>query len=553
MPLRGGPHKDSEWAMHYLVIALLLLLVVALSLIVARILPLPIPLPLIQIVGGALLGGVFGIKVPLDPEIFFLLFIPPLLFLAGWRIPKGAFFRDLGLIVTLAVGLVVFTVVGMGFFIFWLVPVMPIAVAFAVAAILAPTDPVAVSVVHGGSAMPARLEHILAGESLFNDASGLDIFRFAVAAAMTGSFSFSQALGGFVWVAVGGIAVGAGVAFACGYLLRWLVRIGGEDSAIQILVSLLVPFAAYLVCQSLQVSGILAAATAGIATHYTSLHGSEMSTTRMDRRAVWNTVQTVLDGIIFVLLGEQLVSLSEADLSGARHTGLGMVAIYILAISLVLLLLRFIWVWVSLYFSRFRRSIPSFSTHFVLVSVLSLAGVRGAITLAGAFSLPLFLPDGSLLPGRELALAIAMGVILVSLLLASVSLPLLLKHLPDTPQLAAIGDERGARISAAKAAEQRLIVLRSGIDGHWEHKDIAYEVIDHLLEVYRRRISSDDNESEKEVWVRARVERNFRLAALAAERKQLFALRIRREIDDELHRKLVLEVDLVEASLISKG
>lgn len=553
MPLRGGPHKDPEQAMHYLVIALLLLLVVALSLIVARILPLPIPLPLLQIVGGFLLGSVFGIKIPLDPEIFFLLFIPPLLFLAGWRIPKGAFLRDLGLIATLAVGLVVFTVVGMGYFIYWLVPVMPIAVAFAVAAILAPTDPVAVSAVHGGNAMPPRLEHILAGESLFNDASGLDIFRFAVAAAMTGSFSFSQAVGGFVWVAVGGIAIGAGVAFICGYLLRWLVRIGGEDSAIQILVSLLVPFAAYMTGQSLEVSGILAAATAGIATHYTSLHGSEMSTTRMDRRAVWNTVQTVLDGIIFVLLGEQLVRLSEVDLVGTRHTGLGVVALYILAISLVLLLLRFVWVWVSLYFSRFRQSIRSLSAHFILVSVLTVAGVRGAITLAGAFSLPLLLHDGSPLPGRELALAIAMGVILFSLLLASFALPLLLKHLPDTPQLAAIGDERGARMSAAKAAEQRLTVLRSSINAHWEHKDVAFEVIDHLLEVYRRRISSGDDECEEQIWVRARVERNFRLAALAAERKQLLALRIRREIDDELHRKLVLELDLVEASLISKG
>lgn len=539
--------------MHDLVLALVLLLVVALSLIVARILPLPIPLPLIQIAGGFLLGAVFGVKIPLDPELFFLLFIPPLLFLAGWRIPKGAFFRDLGPIVTLAVGLVVFTVVGVGFFLSWLVPVMPVAIAFAVAAILAPTDPVAVSAVHGGSAMPPRLEHILAGESLFNDASGLDIFRFAVAAVMTGSFSFSQALSGFFWVAVGGIGIGVGVAFICGYLLRWLVRLGGEDSAIQILVSLLVPFAAYMVGQSLQVSGILAAATAGIATHYTNLHGSEMSSTRMDRRAVWNTVQTVLDGIIFVLLGEQLVRLAGADLAGARFAGAWMIPLYILAISLALLLLRFAWVWVSLYLSRFRRSIHSLSAHFILVSVLTVAGVRGAITLAGAFSLPLLLPNGAPLPGRDLALVIAMGVILVSLLLAGFALPPLLRRLPYTPQLAAIGDEKDARLSAANAAVQRLAALRQEVDGDWEDKDIAYEAIDHLLALYRRRMTTRDDESEESVWIRARVERNFRLAALAAEREQLFELRLRKEIDDELHRKLVLEVDLVEASLISKG
>ncbi|WP_444920540.1 Na+/H+ antiporter [Microbulbifer sp. CnH-101-G] len=538
--------------MHYLVVALLLLLVVALSLIVARVLPFPIPLPLIQILGGVLLGSVFGIRIPLDPEIFFLLFIPPLLFLAGWRIPKGAFFRDLGSILTLAVGLVVFTVVGMGFFISWLLPIMPVAMAFAIAAILAPTDPVAVSVVQRGNNIPPRLEHILAGESLFNDASGLDIFRIALAAALTGTFSFSQAVSGFFWVAIGGVIIGAGVAFICGYLLRWLVHLSGEDTAIQILVSLLVPFAAYQAGQSVGVSGILAAASAGIATHYTSLHGSEKSTTRMDRRAVWSTVQIVLDGIIFVLLGEQLVRLIDADTSWAKDVGLTMMSLYILAISIVLLLLRFIWVWVSLYLSRFRRNLPSIIAQLNLVSVLSVAGVRGAITLAGAFSLPLLMPDGSPLPGRDAALAIAMGVILISLLVASVALPFLLRHLPDTPHLAAIGDERGARVSAAKAAEQRLISLRKEIDGRWKNKEIAYEAIDHLLEIYRRRIINGDDETSETIWIRARVERNFRLAALAAERQRLFDLRVHREIDDELHRKLVLEVDLVEASLISK-
>ncbi|WP_444883235.1 Na+/H+ antiporter [Microbulbifer sp. PSTR4-B] len=538
--------------MHYLVVALLLLLVVALSLIVARVLPFPVPLPLIQILGGVLLGAVFGIKIPLDPEIFFLLFIPPLLFLAGWRIPKGALFRDLGSIITLAVGLVIFTVFGMGFFIAWLLPIMPIAMAFALAAILAPTDPVAVSVVQGTNNIPPRLEHILAGESLFNDASGLDIFRIALAAAMTGSFSFPQAVTGFFWVAIGGVAIGAGVAFICGYLLRWLVYLRGEDTAIQILVSLLVPFAAYQAGQSVGVSGILAAASAGIATHYTSLLGSEKSATRMDRRAVWNTVQTVLDGIIFVLLGEQLVRLIDVDSSWAQDIGLGWIILYVLAISFVLLMLRFIWVWVSLYLSRFRRNLPSLSTQFALVSVLSVAGVRGAITLAGAFSMPLLMPDGKPLPGREASIAIAMGVILISLLVASIFLPFLLRRLPDTPSLAAIGDEKGARVSAAKAAEHRLISLRKEIDVHWKNKEIAYEAIDHLLEIYRRRINIGDDEAGETVWLRARVERRFRLAALAAERQRLLELRVSREIDDELHRKLVLEVDLIEASILSK-
>ncbi|WNZ56347.1 Na+/H+ antiporter [Microbulbifer sp. EKSA008] len=538
--------------MHYLVIALVLLLVVAITLVIARLLPLPIPLPLLQIAAGAILGSFLGIEIPLEPEIFFLLFVPPLLFIAGWRIPKGALFRDIGAIVTLAIGLVLFTVVGMGYFISWLVPVMPLAVAFAVAAILAPTDPVAVSVVHGGTSMPPRLEHILAGESLFNDASGLDIFRFAVIAALTGTFSFPHALAGFFWVAIGGVVIGAGAAFACGYILRLLVRIGGEDTTVQVLVSLLVPFAAYIAAHTLQVSGILAAASAGIATHYTTLHGAEMSTTRMDRRAVWKTVQAVLDGIIFVLLGEQLVRITGADFSGARHTGDLTIIFYVLAIFVVLLLLRFVWVWVSLYLSRFGQKVESFGTHFLLVSVLTIAGVRGAITLAGAFSLPLAMTDGKPLPGRDLALIIAMGVILLSLLLASFLLPVLLRRLPEAPNFAAIGDEKGARISAATAAVNQLMNMRHDIDRGEKDRDLAFEAVDHLLAIYRRRITLGEDESEDIIWMRSRVERHYHLAALSAEREQLLELRVSRKIDDELHRKLVLEVDLVEASLINK-
>ncbi|WP_444929095.1 Na+/H+ antiporter [Microbulbifer sp. SSSA002] len=538
--------------MHYLVLALVLLLAVAITLMIARLSPLPIPLPLLQIAAGTLLGSCFGVEISLEPEVFFLLFVPPLLFIAGWRIPKGALFRDIGVIATLAIGLVLFTVVGMGYFIAWLVPIMPLAVAFAVAAILAPTDPVAVSVVHGGSAMPARLEHILAGESLFNDASGLDIFRFAVVAALTGTFSLPHALSGFFWVAAGGVGIGAGVAFACGYTLRWLVRMGGEDATVQVLVSLLVPFAAYIAADNLQVSGILAAASAGIATHYTTLRGMEMSTTRMDRRAVWKTVQAVLDGIIFVLLGEQLVRITTADVSGVRHTGEWTIIFYVLAIFIVLLFLRFVWVWVSLYLADFGRKIESFAAHFLLVSIVTIAGVRGAITLAGAFSLPLLLADGNPLPGRDLALIIAIGVILLSLLLASFALPMLLRRLPQTPHFAAIGDEKVARISAAKAAVNQLVNMREEIERGEKDRDLAFEAVDHLLAIYRRRTALGEDDSEDIIWMRSRVERHYHLAALSAEREQLFELRISRKIDDELHRKLVLEVDLIEASLITR-
>ncbi|WP_250461637.1 Na+/H+ antiporter [Microbulbifer litoralis] len=541
--------------MHYVVLALVLLLAVAVSAVLARVAPLRLPLPIVQIAVGAFLAAALDVRIPLDPEIFFLLFIPPLLFLDGWRIPKGAFFRDLKPILTLAVGLVVFTVVGMGFFISWLVPSMPMAVCFAVAAILAPTDPVAVSAVRGDAPMPARLEHVLEGEALLNDASGLDFFRFAVAAAVTGSFSLAQTALGFFWVALAGVAIGAGVAFLCGYALRWLARFGGEDTGVQILVSLLVPFAAYLAAEHLGGSGILAAATAGIATHYVNLHGAELSSTRMERRAVWNTVQAVMNGIIFVLLGEQLVNIGTGELGEVRHSevaGGGTLLIYVAAITAALLVLRFFWVWVPLFFSRrLNRALDS-RGRLLLVSVVSVAGVRGAITLAGVLSLPLLMPDGSPFPARELAVVIAMGVILLSLLLASFTLPALVRRLPATPYLDETGDELGARAAAVEAAIARLEALGEEIDSGDGDTILHREALDYLLDRYRRRLSSGDGAGDDRIQAMARTERYYRMEALAAERVRLFELRFEHRIDDELHRKLVLEVDLAEASLRSR-
>src|SRR3954467_6825717 len=177
-------------------LVLVMLVAVVLSEAITTALPFAIPLPLVQIALGALLAAVVDVAVPLAPDIFFLLFIPPLLFLDGWRIPKRGLFKDAATILELALGLVVFTVVGIGFFIQWLIPAVPLAVAFALAAILSPTDPIAVSALTSRVPGPKRLMHILEGESLLNDASGLVCMRFALAAALTASSCCELSLGG---------------------------------------------------------------------------------------------------------------------------------------------------------------------------------------------------------------------------------------------------------------------------------------------------------------------------------------------------------------------
>lgn len=548
--------------MPVVTMVLLFLLAVVVSGFIARLLPLKVPLPLLQIALGAGLSWI-GFDVAFDPHLFLLLFIPPLLFLDGWRIPKGAFFRDWKPILALAIGLVVFTVVGMGWFIEWLVPAMPLAVAFALAAILSPTDPVAVAAMTHNAPLPPRLMHILEGESLLNDATGLVCFSFAVTAAMTGHFSLAGASVSFVLVAGGGVLVGMAVTWIIGRLNRLLVRRSGEDPGIQILVSLLIPFAAYLAAEHVHVSGILAAVVAGIAMHYGELSGRPLASTRMQRNAVWDTVQTALNGIIFVLLGEQLPrmlrSLPEAALASGSGNDVWHLLGYVVVITAALGALRFAWVWVAVRLTVFRaswRGEAQAMPQTRLLAIIATAGVRGAITLAGVLTLPLLLPDGTLFPAREVAIFLAMGVILLSLVIASVSLPLLTRGLTESlPEPGRKDTEANARVAASEAAIRRIEKVVTEPLADQREVDVRAEAAVYLLDVYRRHLDYGDlsGENAEDMQRLAEAERRLRLVALDAERDELYRLRRAFAIDDVVHQKLVREIDLMEASLLGKS
>lgn len=544
--------------MHIVTMILMFFLAVIVSAFIARLLPLKLPLPLLQIAMGAGLSW-FGFGVNFDSHLFLLLFIPPLLFLDGWRIPKDAFLSDWRPILALAIGLVVFTVIGLGYFIDWLIPALPLAVAFALAAILSPTDPVAVAAMVANAPLPSRLMHILEGEALLNDATGLVCFSFAVAAVMTGSFSLSAASTSFVLVAGGGVLAGILVPWLIGRLNRLLVQRTGEEPGIQILISLLVPFAAYLVAERIHASGILAAAVAGMVMHYVELSGHSLAATRMQRAAVWDTVQLTLNGIIFVLLGEQLpyVLARIAEATEEVHVaGVWYLFAYIVAITLALGVLRFIWVWVTLRLMVLnaawrgeQRSMP----HLRLLAVTAAAGVRGAITLAGVMTLPLLLPNGTSFPGRDVAIFIAMGVILLSLLLASIALPLLARGLSvDLPQTG-LRKERSARVAAAEAAIRCIEVLGTRPTGNKTLDAMRAEASVPLLDLYRRRLAYGVNADHGDIDQARQLDvmNRLRLEALSAERAELYRLRLANAIEDDVHRRLVREIDLVEASLVS--
>ncbi|MGC3964642.1 MAG: Na+/H+ antiporter [Rhodocyclaceae bacterium] len=540
-------------------ITLAMLLAVVASSVAVRMLPRPLPVPLVQIALGALIAGVFNHGVSLQPGVFFLLFLPPLLFLDGWRIPKEGLLRDKLSIIELAFGLVFFTVLGLGYFIHWMIPSMPLPMSFALAAIISPTDPVAVSAITSRVPIPKRVMHVLEGESLLNDASGLVAFRFAVAAAVTGTFSLGSAALSFIWVALAGLAVGAAFTWGVTKAKDVFMRHYGEEPGPQILLSVLIPFGAYGLAEHIHASGILAAVSAGVTMSYVELSGRALATTRVQRVAVWNTLQFSLNGIMFVLLGEQLPQIfrgAVAVVESTGHQNPWLLLVYALAINVALAVLRFAWIWGSLWVGRhvaLRRGRTSPEPGLRLTLAVSLAGVRGAITLAGVLTLPLITASGLPLPARDLAIFLAASVIILSLVLASICLPRLLRDLGVPVESENHAEEdlasQASRRAAAKAIEQSLHKLV--VENPHADPQLYTSVADRLIAglVLPAKGATEGEVDPELLHEQARIEAAMRLAAIRASREELFRLARASIISDDVCMAAVRRLDLQEARL----
>lgn len=553
--------------MHAVEIVLVVLLLGALTGIVARYLR-AVPLPLIQIALGALLSWPQdGLHIAFDPELFLALFIPPLLFADGWRIPKREFFALQAPILRLALGLVLFTVLGLGTLIHWLLPEVPLAVAFALAAVVSPTDAVAVSAITRNLGLPARTLHLLQGESLLNDASGLVALKFAVAATLTGVFSWTAAVREFLWVALGGLGVGALLGWGFAAARETVTRRVGDVAATQmVLLLVLLPFAAYLLAEHVGVSGILAAVAAGFTTNYADLRRSAFIGERMQSEGVWAMMESAFNGAVFLLLGLQLPLIVGRTLHAAGERW-WLPAGQALAISLGLLGLRWIWLWLGVRGSLWRASERGGSGERpsrLLTLATTLAGIRGAVTLAGALSVPLLMADGTPFPARDQLVFLATGTILCTLVIGSIGLPLALRRLPASGEPLLAREDRQARMAACRAAIDFLARPPQGAqadDAVWraQHQEAAGR----LTQDYRKRIDmldapdaaqtpeaqADSPEAVHERRQRYLVEMKLRLAALRAERETLYAERQAQRINDETLRALVAELDLAEVSL----
>jgi monovalent cation/hydrogen antiporter len=524
--------------------ALVLLLLIASLSVVGRWLPWPQLITYLAGGVGAALLPAFP-RITLDPGFFFLCFLPPLLFADGWLMPLREFAKAKRPILLLAVGLVTFTTLTVGLVAHWLVPGLPLAMAFALGAIVSPTDAVAVSAITDHLRVPARLSTILSGESLMNDATGLVGFKFAIAAVLAGSFSRRGIVLEFSLLSVGGLVVGFVIAYGIGRLRDLLRHLHGSDALIETTLSLLTPYAAYLLADRLNVSGILAVVAAGLYSGWRDPVRMDAET-RQTANGVWSLVIFWLNGIAFVLLGLQFPRLLAA-VSG-HYTTFQLLA-FTAVVAGTAMASRLVWVYPGTYLpflipvvrATEKRPRPA------AVFVLGWAGMRGTVTLAAALSIPLVLDDGSPFPGRDIVIFLAFGVIAVTLLVQGTTLEALILRLGIREDESRPKEERLARMTAVEAGLRVLRAMGSAATTPDENAALGTVVAE-----YEQRLAvlMAEGETQRSAQQRRNAGHRYRTAALRAERQALDDLWRNNVIIDEVHHPLQELLDHEESLLL---
>jgi monovalent cation/hydrogen antiporter len=506
---------------------------------IARWLSVPYPIPLV--LGGLVLGFVPGIpEIELEPELVLVIFLPPLLYAAAFFSDLRALRTDLRAISLAAVGLVLLTI-GVVAVVGHEVIGLSWPLAFALGAIVSPTDPVAATAIMRQLGAPRRLVNVIEGESLVNDATALVAYRVAVAAVVGGSFSVLDAGLEFLGAAAGGIAIGLGVAFVVAEIRRRL-----DDAPTEITISLLTAYAAFIPADELGLSGVLAAVTAGV---YLGWQAPHLITpeTRLQSTAVWEILIFLLNATLFILIGLQLPVIME----GLDAYTAGELAGYSALVCGAVIASRFVFMFTVPYLIRAldRRPQQRERRSGARERIVSgWAGMRGAVSLAAALALPLETTAGAPLPERDLILFITFTLILVTVVGQGLTLPYLIRRLgvqEDGAEEAA--EEARARWVAARAALERLDELAGD---EWTRDD----TIDRLRGLYefrqrRVKVLAGKIEDEDGIQERSLAYQRLMHELYSAQRHAVVALRNGGEISNDVMHRIERELDLEESRL----
>jgi len=526
-------------------LCLFLLIVVVLFAALAK--RLAIPYPILLVLAGLGISFIPHVpRIPLSPNLVFLVFLPPLLYASAWQTNWRDFRLNLVSITMLATGLVGFTVLGVAFFADRFITALDFRSGFLLGAVVAATDAVAATSIASTLSLSPRITGVLEGESMLNDATGLLALEFGIALIFSSHTpTVGEGLLRLLWLITGGLGSGLLLGWLVGILERWI-----EEGPLEMAVSLIVPYVAYLTANQLHASGVLAVVACGL---YLSRQSATYlsAPARLELLSAWKALDFVLNGVVFVLIGLQLPYI----LAGIHEYSFWTLLLYGLTFSLILIALRMIWVFPGAYVSLWIRrkllrqqvTTPDAKSIFVV----GWAGMRGVLALAAAFSLPQTLSDGRPFAQRNLILFLTFSIILVTLVGQGLSLPLLIRRLGLAGNREAEHEERIARRAILTQAIASLEHERNTATGDQAHD------IDDLLHRYRHRLEAvaeiDPNstttpQSPAKISTRQQRLTTLTLNTIAVERRSLNQLREDGSIGDEVLRRLERELDLTETN-----
>jgi CPA1 family monovalent cation:H+ antiporter len=520
---------------HFELVALFLMaLVVALAALARRF---RTPYPIILVMGGLAISLLRNLpRISLNPDVIFLVFLPPLLFTAAFHASWRDFRSNLAGISLLAFGLVGFTAGALAYASSWLLPGFDHRLGFVLGALVASTDAIAASAIAKRMGLPKRIIDLLEGESLVNDATSLVALEFSIAMLVSNRVpTIGAAVLRLVYLASVGVLVG----LLAGRLIHWC-QSRLNDAPIEITLALMAPYLSYIAAESLHASGVLATVTCGLYLGHNRSQSLSMKA-RLESVAVLNTLDFVLNGLVFILIGLQLPQI----LAGIRNLPFSSLILDGALLTAALVVLRMTWVFAESWISRaVRRLIKRPQPHAPSqeLFILGWTGMRGVIALAAAISLPDVLDNGAAFPQRDLLIFLTFFVILITLVAQGLSLPFLIRKLGLTVANSANSEEREARVQMLSAAMKQIGDMRGEGDAGNE------SIFDDLLHHYQQRLDEANEAPEAVARVGADFGkyRNITAQLRAVERSTLLRMRDEYKINDEVLRTLEQELDLLD-------
>ncbi len=533
-----GPAISSGESLHAVEIVILLLLVLVAGF-AAMARRLKVPYPIVLVLAGLVISFFPRMpRVPLDPNIVFVVFLPPLLYASAWTMSWREFRRNGVVIGLLAVGLVGFTVWGVAEFSDRFITALDWKAGFLLGAVVATTDAIAATSIAKTLGLPRRIVDILEGESLLNDATGLLALEIGIALMVRGQTpTVGAGLVRLIYLVLGGLVIGLLIGVVVGWAERFI-----DDGPVELVVSLVVPYAAYLAGERAHASGVLAVVACGL---YMSRKSTQFfsAAVRLQVNGAWEALVFMLNGLVFVLIGLQLPYVL-AGIHG--RYGTGTLIFYGVVFSGVLILLRMVWVFPAVKIASFveRRWLGHTDEELRPreVFVVGWTGMRGVLALAAAISVPEVLWNGKPFEARNLIVFLAFCVIFVTLVLQGLTLPALIRGLGLSGVTGMDPEERAARRIVLKAAIRHLEEERARSGGEAEH------LYDDLVHRYRHKLALVGESAEESIGGMDReTYSKMRMVAegtLEAERRTLIGLRDKGRIGDDVLRTLERELDL---------